>query len=115
MGRFNFTPAFRRLGRTISKHRPAIMVGIGIRACAQVVGDVVVRVEVKTGIDAAVHQFGHALVEISRAAVVQSHQVGLCDHRANVEMHMAFGLHDARQDAVEVFVGLLFVMAVFLG
>ena len=91
------------------------MLGIGRGPATQIVGDVVVRVEIEIRIDATIHQLGHTPIELSRRTIVQSHQVGFSDPRADMEMHMALELHDACQDAVEVFARFLLIMAVFLG
>ena len=78
----------------------------------QIVGNVIVWIEIEMRIDAAVHQLGHMFIELTRWAVVQGVQVVLADHGADMEMHMAFRLHDARQDAVEIFALLFFIMPV---
>lgn len=49
-----------------------IMPCIGFRAAPQIMGNVVVGMEIEVGVYAAVHQLGYMLVELARRAVVQS-------------------------------------------
>lgn len=76
------------------------MVGIHRCSATQIMGNVIVRMEIELGVDAAVHQLGHTPVELTRRAVVYGVQVFFGNLLTDMEMHMAFGLHDACQDAV---------------
>ena len=91
------------------------MFGKGIGTASQVVGDIVVGVEKEIGVDAAVDKFRHKFVELTRRTIIQSNEVGLGDLGSDMEMHMAFRLHDPCQDTVEVFVWLFLVMAILVG